>query len=158
MSVDQLKKLFEINQYAFGVNVEGVTHEESLLQPGGGANCLNWVAGHVVANRNHILELLGEEPIWDQPAYEEYKRGSKPIASTAKARPFESILADFGRSQERIRAGLARLKDEDLAAPRGKETLGGSLHFLHFTRAITSDRPPCCAVWRGNPGRSPDAT
>jgi uncharacterized damage-inducible protein DinB len=152
MSVDQLKKLFEINQYAFGVNVEGVTHEESLLQPGGGANCLNWVAGHVVANRNHILELLGEEPIWDQPAYEEYKRGSKPIASTAKARPFESILADFGRSQERIRAGLARLKDEDLAAPRGKETLGGSLHFLHFHESYHIGQTALLRRLAGKPG------
>ena len=152
MSVEQLRKLFEVNQYAFKVNVEGLSHEESLLQPGSGANCLNWVAGHVVANRNHILELLGEAPIWDQPAYEEYKRGSKAIESGEKARPFDSIVTDFGRSQERILAGLARLKDEDLAAPRGKDTLGGSLHFLHFHESYHIGQTALLRRLAGKPG------
>jgi uncharacterized damage-inducible protein DinB len=155
MSVDQLKKLFEINQYAFGVNVEGLSHGESLIQPGGGGNCLNWVAGHVVANRNHILELLAESPIWDEPAYAEYKRGSAPIGEGAKARPFESIVTDFGRAQERIQAGLARLHDADLSAPRGKQTLGETLHFLHFHEAYHIGQTALLRRLAGKPGAIP---
>ena len=155
MSVDQLKKLFEINQYAFGVNVEGVSHDESLIQPGGGGNCLNWVAGHVVANRNHILELLGESPIWDEPASAEYKRGSAPIGNDAKARPFDSIVTDFTRAQERIQAGLARLHDADLAAPRGKQTLGEALHFLHFHETYHIGQTALLRRLAGKPGAIP---
>ena len=155
MSVDQLKKLFEINQYAFGVNVEGVTHDESLLQPGGGGNCLNWVAGHVVANRNHILELLNEAPIWDEPAYTEYKRGSAPIVTAAKARPFDSIVTDFGRAQGRIQSGLAKLQDSDLGAPRGKQTLGEALHFLHFHESYHIGQTALLRRLAGKPGAIP---
>lgn len=155
MSVDQIRKLFEINQYAFGVNVEGLTHDESLQQPGGGGNCLNWVAGHVVANRNHILDLLGEKPIWDEAAYAAYRRGSAPIVEPGKEIPFDDIVKDFGRSQERIQAGLARLKDEDLAAPRGKDTLGGSLHFLHFHEAYHIGQTALLRRMAGKPGAIP---
>lgn len=155
MSVDQLKKLFEINQYAFGVNVEGVSHDESLLQPGGGGNCLNWVAGHVVANRNHILELLGEAPIWDGPACEGYKRGSSPIVNGATARPFDSIVTDFRRAQERIQSGLARLRDPDLSAARGKQTLGEALHFLHFHETYHIGQTALLRRLAGKPGAIP---
>lgn len=152
MSVDQLRKLFEINQYAFQVNVADMSDDESLLQPPGGANCLNWVAGHVVATRNAILSLLGEEPIWDAPSAETYKRGSAPIVDGSRARPFHSIVEDFGRSQERIRSGLARLTDEDLASPRGDETLGENLHVLHFHESYHIGQTALLRRLAGKPG------
>lgn len=30
------------------LNVAGLTHEESLIQPRPGGNCLNWVMGHLL--------------------------------------------------------------------------------------------------------------
>ena len=135
MSVDALQKLFGINHRAVELNVKGLSHEESLIQPPGGGNCLNWVAGHVVANRNFVLGLLGEQPIWTSEEAEPYKRGSAPIQDGARARKFEKILADFSIAQERIRAGLGRLKDEDLGTKKGDESLGDTLHFLQFHEA-----------------------
>ena len=152
MSVDQLRKLFEINQYVFQVNVADMSHDESLVQPPGGGNCLNWVVGHVVATRNAILSLLGEEPIWDPPAADTYKRGSAPIVDGSRARPFHSIVEDFGRSQERIRSGLARLKDEDLESPRSEETLGESLHVLHFHESYHLGQTGLLRRLAGKPG------
>jgi len=135
MSVQALQMLYGINQHALEVNTKDLTHEDSLVQPPRGGNCLNWVAGHIVANRNHILELLDEEPIWGQADYERYKRGSAPVKGAKGAKRFEEIMADFAKSQERIRAGLGRLKDEDLARKKGDETVGQSLHFLQFHEA-----------------------
>lgn len=43
----------------------GLTHEDSLLQPSHGGNCLNWVVGHITIARANILALLGEQPAWD---------------------------------------------------------------------------------------------
>ena len=135
MSVDALQKLYGINHRALEMNLKGLSHEESLIQPPRGGNCLNWVAGHVVANRNAILGLLGEQPIWTAEEAETYKRGSAPIQDGTRARKFETIVADFTKSQERIRAGLSRLKDEDLAQNKGEQTLGDALHFLQFHEA-----------------------
>lgn len=135
MSAQSLKKLFDVNRYALSVNVEGITHEESLIQPPRGGNCLNWVVGHIVANRNHVLRLLGEEPIWSEAEAEAYRRGSAPILDGARARPFAKLVEDFHRSQERLGAALDRADDAKLAEKEGKETVGESLAFLHFHEA-----------------------
>ena len=152
MSVDQLQKLFEVNHYAFQVNVAGVSDDESLIQPPSGGNCLNWVAGHVVATRNVILDLLGEPPIWDTSVADTYKRGSAPILDASRARPFHAIVEDFGCAQERIRAGLARLEDKDLAGRRGEDTLGASLHFAHFHEAYHIGQTALLRRLAGKPG------
>jgi len=135
MSVDALKKLYGINHRALGMNVNGLDHEDSLLQPPGGGNCLNWVAGHIVANRTYILQMLGENPVWSEDQMKSYERGSKPIQDGTRAAKFESILADFEKSQERIQSGLGKLKDEDLGRKQGEQTLGDSLHFFQFHEA-----------------------
>ena len=136
MILASLKKLYDVNAYALDVNVKDISHEESLLQPGGGGNCLNWVVGHIVANRNHILSLLGEEPIWGEEAYARYKRGSAPIREDGSgARPFAEMLADFVTSQGRVRDGLGRMTESRLAEQAGKETVGDQLAFLQFHEA-----------------------
>ena len=135
MSLQSLKKLYDVNAYALEVNVKDLTHEESLLQPGGGGNCLNWVVGHIVANRNHIHALLGEAPIWGEEDYARFKRGSAPVRDAAGARPFEKLLEDFSKSQTQVRAGLERMTEAKLAEAAGDETVGDKLAFLQFHEA-----------------------
>jgi uncharacterized damage-inducible protein DinB len=135
VSLRQLQRLFEIDAYAFGVNVKGMSHEDSMVQPPAGGNCLNWVAAHIVASRGAILDLLGEAPVWDTDRNDRFKRGSRPVQDTKDSLPFDSIVADFRRSQERIQAGLARLSDEELLEKRGDDTLADKLHFLQFHEA-----------------------
>jgi uncharacterized damage-inducible protein DinB len=135
MSVEALQKVFDINHRALELNVNGLSHEESLIQPPHGGNCLNWVAGHVVANRNFILGLVGEQPIWSEADMEPYKRGSAPIRDGSRARKFEQIVADFTLAQDRLRAGLGRLTEQDLARKKGDESVGDSLRFLQFHEA-----------------------
>jgi len=135
VSLRQLQRLFEIDAYAFGVNVKGLSHEDSMVQPPAGGNCLNWVAAHIVASRGAILDLLGEAQVWDTDRNDRFKRGSRPVQDTKDSLPFDSIVADFRRSQERIQAGLARLSDEELIEKRGDDTLADKLHFLQFHEA-----------------------
>ena len=49
-------------------NVAGLTHDDSLVQPGpegrDGGNCLNWVVGHLAATRASILTGLGVDLPW----------------------------------------------------------------------------------------------
>jgi len=135
MSPELLRTLFDVNHQVLHRNVSGLTHEESLIQPPEGGNCLNWVAGHIVATRNGLLKLLGEDPIWSPEEEAVYKRGSKPIQNESRAKPFPSILADYDRSQERLRAGISRLTEAAMKESRGDGTLGGTLHILHFHEA-----------------------
>lgn len=135
--VDQLS----FNLGTIKVNTEGLTHEESLVAPPGGGNCLNWVVGHLVSSRNGLLRLLGCDFVWDKERAERYQRGSDPI-SAEEAVAFDEILADFAASQEPIVAALRGLTDEQLAAPTtarylkgDDETLGSVLATFVFHEA-----------------------
>lgn len=135
--VDQLS----FNLGTIKINTKGVTHEESLLAPPGGGNCLNWVLGHLVSSRNGLLKLLGREGVWDEERAELYQRGSDPI-SAGDAVAFEQILADFLATQEPILAAVQALADEDLATPTAtrylkgdNETLGSALATFVFHEA-----------------------
>src|SRR5262249_44395986 len=61
------------------LNAGGLTHEESLVQPVPAGNCLNWVLGHLVATRSHLLRGLGDEPLWDDDDWRRYDRHGNPI-------------------------------------------------------------------------------
>lgn len=131
MKAETLRKLYEIAHRATHLNLEGIEHEESLVAPAAG-NTLNWVLGHMVATRNAVLALLGEEPIWDEEKALLYSGSPEAGWSPERALPLDSIVADLDRSQERIVSGLDRLSDEALEEPSGNGTLGWRLGFLHF--------------------------
>src|SRR5690606_15782363 len=46
-------------------NVEGMTQEQSLARPAAGGNCANWILGHVVDVQNGLMQVLGEDPVWE---------------------------------------------------------------------------------------------
>jgi len=135
MTPEALQLLFGYSHHAIGVNVRDLTHQESLIGPESGGNCANWVLGHIVQNRGAVLSLLGEEPVWDAAEGERYKRGSAPLAPAAGAKPFAEILASLDRSQERLVAGLSRVKAADLGSAGTKGTLAAKLAGLQFHEA-----------------------
>lgn len=55
---------FERNYDYLRQQVDGLTHEDSLLQIPTGGNCLNWIVGHIVSARCPVMKGLGIEPIW----------------------------------------------------------------------------------------------
>ena len=138
-STDALNLLFGINYDVLKKNLDGVTHEESLIQPAGGGNCLNWVLGHIVATRDYAIQLLNQAPVWDQEIAGAYQRGSEPLRDGSNAQSFEKIVADLENSQSRLVAGLSKVSEPDLNAPAADqsaaETVGETLFVLQFHEA-----------------------
>ena len=52
------------------VNLDGITHEESLHQPSPAGNCLNWILGHLVASYDNLLKVLGGEAVLTAEQFE----------------------------------------------------------------------------------------
>ena len=102
--------------WAFDVNTDGITHEESLAGPAGG-NCLNWVAGHLVATYSKLLAGLGLEPVWTEERAEPYRRGAGELADPTLAVDFAEIRADLATATQRTIETVMGLSDEDLAGP-----------------------------------------
>jgi hypothetical protein len=46
--IEVLRHQARVTQRVMRLNVEGISHEESLIQPQPAGNCLNWVIGHLV--------------------------------------------------------------------------------------------------------------
>jgi len=113
--------------------LNGLTNEESFLQPPFRGNCLNWVLGHIVFSREAVLTRLGESFPWTEAEAARYTRNSEPDTSTGDALPLERLLTALEASQERIVAGLKRVSDEDLQRPAGDdETIGEQIAFSHW--------------------------
>ena len=98
-------------------NVEGVTQEESLIQPQPGGNCLNWVVGHLVCIYNKALPRLGQEPVTEAGDLTRYDRGAPPLEDPADALDFGKLMTAWDEATRRIDAGLAGLSPEVLDEP-----------------------------------------
>ncbi len=116
---------------------KGLSHKDSLLQPPVRGNCLNWVLGHIVGNRNQVLQILDEKVVLSETQAARYGYGSQPVcADGPDIVKFEELLAALERSQEGITAGLRRATPEDLAkevkSHLGITTVGQRLFFMYF--------------------------
>jgi hypothetical protein len=131
MEPETLEVLFGANFHVIQVNTNGITHEDSIVQPCPAGNCMNWVLGHIVAYRSEVLKLVGKPPIWSDEEASPYRRGSKPITDAAKARPVTRIIEDLVRSQDALICGLRSLSPEDMK----RDDLGEKITWLQFHEA-----------------------
>lgn len=99
------------------MNVDGVTQEESLIQPEPGGSCLNWVVGHLVNIYDATLPLLGQKPVMEEGALKRYARGTPPLKDPAEALELRDLMTAWDQAAERIDAGLAGLTAEVLDRP-----------------------------------------
>jgi len=112
---EQLANAFDLNLNIIRMQTKDLTHEDSLLQPPFRGNCLNWVLGHIVVNRNRILQALDEEPILTETEASRYESGSEPVAGKEEGiLSFVMLLAALERAQEGIVTGLKRVTADTL--------------------------------------------
>jgi len=124
------------------INTDGITQEESLIQPSPGGNCLNFVVGHLVCIGNKVLAMVGQEQLAETEALKRYDRGAPPITDGAEALELRDLLAAFEKVTERFDAGLAGLSPEVLEqkvpdSPSGNpnETVRSLLSTVAFHQA-----------------------
>ena len=134
---DQLIGFFALNLSLIQKQCNGLTHEDSLLQPPFRGNCLNWILGHILVGRDRVLRLLGEEPTLNDKVYARYETDSNPITEDEKhVLSLVDLLELLQTSQDRITAGMQRSSEEDLAKTSTTEnstkTVGDQIFGLYF--------------------------
>ncbi|MCP3960100.1 MAG: DinB family protein [bacterium] len=117
MSTDLLAMQLGYNNYTFHRNTEGVSHQESLVQPHPGGNCLNWVVGHLASSRDQMRGLVGLAPTLGENESPVYARSAEPLTDASKAADFDQLTAAFAQDQDDILTAVAGLTAEQLAAP-----------------------------------------
>jgi uncharacterized damage-inducible protein DinB len=134
---EQLANAFGLNLNIIRMQTEGLTHEDSLLQPSFRSNCMNWVLGHIATNRNRVLTTLGEEPVLSAEETVRYETSSDPITGEEEGiLTLVMLLAALERAQEKIAAALGKITVEELAREievgDRTMTLGQRLFGLYF--------------------------
>ncbi|GAB4346163.1 MAG: hypothetical protein Kow00117_23320 [Phototrophicales bacterium] len=126
--------LFQTNYNIIKMKTDGITHEQSLLQPPFPANCFNWVMGHLLVSRDTVLRWLNEPCIWNEAESKRYGFGSQPItnADDPEVKPFEVILSDYRRQHDYLVETLGKRTMDDLDVPFKDKTLADYLAFMVF--------------------------
>lgn len=134
MNPQKLTQDFARTTWIINKQAEGLTHEQSLLQPPFRANCFNWVVGHLVDNRNRVLATLGKESVLPEAA--RYARGSDEMdAAGETAVSFPLLLQAINNAQTAVAAALAERTSDDLDQwldAEKRTSLGDRLTFLHW--------------------------
>ena len=104
--------VLSMNNRCININLEGLTHEDSLASPEPGGNCINWILGHIIVNRDSINEMLGIEKISNANLVERYARGTKPITKE-NAIQLNELLTIFNNSQALLEEKVSKTDFKD---------------------------------------------
>lgn len=139
-------------------NLEGVSHEESLLSPEPFGNNANWVLGHLVDSAEGVLDLLGQPRVLDSGALARYRRGTEPLTDAAEALPLERLLEAWDEASKRINVGLKSIPEVRIDAPVPAElawmgsTIGAAVAFVSFHQSYHAGQLGLLRRLLGKPG------
>ena len=129
--------VLERNLGIIKAQTQGLSHADSLLQLPFRGNCLNWVLGHIAANRNTMLRFLGEEAILSEAHVKRYEFNSEPVCGDAgDILTLEQLLMVLDQGQSALTAKLLKITVEELAREvqsfLGTTTLGQLIFYLSW--------------------------
>lgn len=111
---------------------DGLTHQQSLLQPPFRANCLNWTIGHIVVHRDKALETLGFAKVAPESVFGRYNFESQPITGEGPGvAKLEDLLRSLDEAQEALANALGSLSEQDMEA----EVTSGGRTTTRYKRA-----------------------
>ena len=128
-------------QGVIAAQLQGISHEESLVQPTKEGNCMNWMAGHLLMARGRALVMLGESPFLSEEETQPYQMGSTPITPEANCVKLERLVEGLNKTGEILIARLQQTSSEELAKqldpeqfpiPVEETTVGTMLALLVF--------------------------
>ena len=112
--------------------VDNVTHEESVLQLPFEHNCMNWILGHIVTNRSHVLETIAAPHAWQEEVRALYHTETPPIKPESKSVWFENLIRYLDESVELLKFALENVSEEWLEETHSNYR-GEKTRYAHVT-------------------------
>ncbi len=117
---------------AIKMQIEGLTHADSMKQLPFPANCMNWNIGHIMVYREQYLGVIDGVSSADSAEFAIYGGGSEPLTDDANAMQLDTLIERLDVVSERLRAAFQSLPPEKLNEPHESHaghTLDDYLHF-----------------------------
>ena len=89
--------------------VDGISHAESIYQLPFEHNCMNWILGHIVTNRSHVLETVRTAHAWQEEVRALYHQDTQPITQESPSIKFDTLIAYLDDSIELLEAALENI-------------------------------------------------
>jgi hypothetical protein len=105
------------SNFTLGRNLDGITHEESLHQPGGKGNCINWIAGHILQVRDQFLSGFGVEKFLTDDEYKLYSQGSSPVTCDENCMQLSRIKEGLEKTYITYRDFISKQDDNFFKTP-----------------------------------------
>ena len=123
-----------LERTAFVVNaqLDGLSHEDCLLQLPFRGNCANWVLGHIISSRSSMIKQITGETYWDDVTNELYKFGSEPITDGENALHLDQLLEHLKVSADALKSAIKNATQEQLETIWNEERQSTVLDFLLF--------------------------
>ncbi|WP_370897837.1 hypothetical protein [Chryseobacterium gossypii] len=135
--IEFVKNQIFSNYKVISMNIEGITNEEAIIFPNGEANCMNWILGYLIYIRNPLLNILGEESVWDGEKFSCYNRGEIALERKDDFASFEELKSYLKRSQDKLESKLNSIESFNSESINDISTLclheiyhGGQLGYL----------------------------
>ncbi len=118
-------EIFKLNKFVLDMNLKDITQADSLVSPQTGGNCINWILGHILVNRDVLREIVGLNTACSPEMTELYDRGTRNINS-GNAMDVTAILAMLEEGQNEL---ITKLTERDLSANEESRKLALTLAF-----------------------------
>jgi len=92
--------------------VDGISHEESVMGLPFEHNCMNWIFGHIVTNRSHVLETVGAMHGWQEEVRELYHTETPPVTPESPSINFNTLVTYLNESVALLENSLENVNQE----------------------------------------------
>ena len=114
------------------MQIEGLTHADSMRQLPFPGNCMNWNIGHIMVYRDEYLGAIDGVSVPDAAEFAIYGGGSEPLTDSNKAMHLAALIERLDSSSEHLKTVFQSLTPEKLNVPY-ESWAGNSLDdYLHF--------------------------
>jgi len=114
-AVERLVSTLNLNHWLIEKHLEGLSHEQTMIQAPYNINRMNWVLGHIAEHRDWMLRYLGEETLMSDDEVQMYRRGSESLQDDSEAIQVETLLGYLRQAKDNIIAILENAEEEFLA-------------------------------------------
>ena len=112
--------------------VDDISHAERVLQLPFQHNCMNWILGHIVANRSHVLETVGAAHDWQEDVRALYHQDMPAVTPESPSIQLETLRAHLDESVDLLKAALENVS-EDWLKEIHSNYRGEKTRYFHVT-------------------------
>ncbi|MGB7337317.1 MAG: DinB family protein [Phototrophicaceae bacterium] len=114
LNTQQWIETFALNHWVIEKQLDGISHDDSMIMPPFRANCLNWVTGHIVEHRDWMLRALDQTTLMPAREVDLYRRGSDTMQAEDEVVLFQQLCHYLQQSKSAVISGLQAVSTDFL--------------------------------------------